>query len=399
MLPETPPESQEPLSEKYRPKTYQEVIGQDSAVSEIKSFLQEFPKKKKALILHGPAGTGKTSLVQVAAKEANSEILELNSSDLRNRAKLEETLKPATEQQSLFKQSKILLMDEVDGVTGTDIGGVPELVRVIQTTKYPIIMTCNDVWQSKLSPVRAKSKLVEMKPLPERTIVSILDKVSKKEGIQENPHFLNQIAIKSQGDVRAALNDLQAYSAGKDIMTIDTQETRDMEENIFNILRRLFKEREPFLDLFESSELSLDEIFLWIEENLPKEYQGQALVKAYHALSKADVFRGRIYRNQSWRFLIYQNAFQSAGISFAKSQPLAGFTRYERPKRILKIWLHNRKVAKKKSIAKKYAHFTHYASKRALQDFPLLLPTLQNPEVQQKLKLSDEEIAFLNQTK
>ena len=63
--------------EKYRAKTYEEILGQDSAVAQIKSFLQQFPKKK-ALILHGPAGTGKTSLVHAAAHQNNLEILESN---------------------------------------------------------------------------------------------------------------------------------------------------------------------------------------------------------------------------------------------------------------------------------------------------------------------------------
>ena len=147
------------LVEKYRAKKYADILGQHEAVEEIKNFLKQFPKKK-ALLLYGPAGTGKTSLALAAVTENNLEVLELNSSDLRNRAKLEETLRPATQQQALFKKGKIILMDEVDGVTGTDIGGIPELVNLIITTKYPIIMTCNDVWQSKLSPVRANSKLV-----------------------------------------------------------------------------------------------------------------------------------------------------------------------------------------------------------------------------------------------
>src|SRR3990172_15174 len=137
------------LAERYRAKYYFEFVGQEKAVQEIKIFLKEFPKKK-ALILYGPAGTGKTSLALAAAKENNLDVLELNASDLRNRLKLEQIVRPATEQKSLFKTGKIILMDEADGVTGTDIGGIPELVKLVATTGYPIIMTCNDVWQSKL---------------------------------------------------------------------------------------------------------------------------------------------------------------------------------------------------------------------------------------------------------
>ena len=380
------------LAEKYRAKKYTELLGQDAAIEEMKMFLKQFPKKR-ALVLYGPAGTGKTSLVLAAAKENNLEILELNSSDLRNKKKLEETLRPATQQQALFKKGKIILMDEVDGVTGTDIGGIPELEDLIIQTKYPIIMTCNDVWQSKLSPIRAKSKLVEMKALTLDKIISILLKINENENFKKNPLILKQIAIKSQGDLRAAINDLESYSLSD--IPIDLTEKRDIDDNIFNILRRLFKERGDFLDLLDHSELSIDEIFLWIEENIPKEYRNESLLKAYMALANADVFRGRIYKNQHWRFLIYQNIFQSAGISYAKKDSHQGFTKYERPKRVLKIWLNNQKIAKKKTISKKYARYVHCSTRRILQDFPILKPILQQIHVQEKLRLSEEEIEYL----
>lgn len=382
----------ENLAEKYRIEKYSDIIGQDKAVEDIKLFLKEFPKKKAA-VLYGPAGTGKTSLAIAVAKENGLEILELNASDLRNRAKLEEVLKPATLQQSLFKKGKVLLMDEVDGVTGTDIGGIPELLRIIETTKYPILMTCNDVWQSKLATLRSQCKLIEMKALPASTIAIILKNIADKEGIRRDPVFFNQLAIKSQGDLRAALNDLQSYAY--EPLTIDITEKRDVEDTIFNILRKVFKERKDFLDLYDSTKMSLDEILLWLEENIPKEYKNTALAKAYDALGKADVFRGRIYKNQSWRFLVYQNIFQSAGISYAKTSPLSGFTKYEPPKRVLKIWMNNQKIEKKKSIAKKFARLVHCSSKRAMRDFALLKPVLQQPEIQRQLKLSEEEIDFL----
>jgi replication factor C large subunit len=383
------------LAEKYRAKKYGDIYKQDQAIEDVKNFLKQFPKGKKALILHGPAGVGKTTLALAAALENDYEVLELNSSDLRNRSKLEETLKPATQQTSLFKKGKVILMDEVDGVTGTDIGGIPELVRLINGTNFPIIMTCNDVWLQKLSPVRAKSKLVELKPLDLGSIISFLLKISEQEGFTKSPQFLKQIAIKSQGDIRAAVNDLESY-AHTENMEVDLNEKRSVQENIFNILRRLFKEREDFRNLFDNSDLSLDQILLWIEENIPKEYKNEALVRAYHALGQADVFRGRIYRQQHWRFLLYQNLFQSAGVSYAKDEPLEdSFTKYERPKRILKIWLNNQKIAKKKTIAKKYARFVHCSTKRALRDFDMIRPILKQEDVQQKLRMSEEEIAYV----
>src|SRR3989338_4997531 len=136
--------------------------------------------------------------------------------------------------------------------------------------------------------------MLELKPLDRISLATLLKKVAEKEGIQKQDIFYMNLASKAGGDVRAALNDLQSYFSGD--LSIDITEIGD------------------FRNLFDTTSLSLDEILLWIEENIPKEYKNESLVRAYAALSKADVFRGRIYRQQFWRFLVYQNIFQSAGI-------------------------------------------------------------------------------------
>lgn len=381
------------FAEKYRPKKYQDLIGQDKAIAEVKQFLKDYPRQK-ALLLHGPPGTGKTTLALIAAAENNREIFELNSSDLRNRTKLEEVLKPATLQTGLFKKNKIILVDEVDGVTGTDIGGIPELVRIIEVASHPIIITGNDIWQSKISPVRQKSKLVEMKSLTTEDIVQLLKTICTKEQLVLPETTIRHVAMRSQGDVRAALNDLHIHATGEPFA--DVAEKRHREQSIFNILKLLFQERQDFLELFDSTDMSLDEILLWIEENIPKEYSDpKALAKAYEALGNADRFRGRIYRQQYWHFLLYQNIFQSAGIAYAKDKPKPGFIKYETPKRVLKIWMNNQKIAKKKTIAQKYAKHVHCSTKRALRDFELLRPILQKTDVQAQIRLEEDEIEYL----
>ena len=168
-----------PLIEKYRAKTLLEIKGQDMAIQEVKTFFKTFPRKK-ALILSGPAGTGKTSLTIAFAKEFNMELFELNASDLRNRAKLEEILRPATEQHSLFNKGKIILMDEADGITASDRGGLPELIAVIEKTHFPIIITANDIWQQKFSLLRQKCQHVSMKELKDPIVLEILKEVLKK---------------------------------------------------------------------------------------------------------------------------------------------------------------------------------------------------------------------------
>ena len=143
--------------------------------------------------------------------------------------------------------------------------------------------------------------------------------------------------------------------------------------------------------------MELDEIALWIEENIPSEYSGNALVKAYEALSKADVFKGRIYRQQHWRFLVYQSFFLSAGISSATRLKSNKFTQYKRPSRILKIWLSNQKNAKKKSIVEKYSKVTHMSKKKAMKENFLLPLILNNKKVQEQLEIDEKEQEYLQE--
>ena len=76
-----------PWCEKYRARGFSDVKGQDLAIDKVKIFLKMFPKKK-SLVLHGPPGVGKTSLAYAIAFEMDAEVLELNASDFRNKAKI-----------------------------------------------------------------------------------------------------------------------------------------------------------------------------------------------------------------------------------------------------------------------------------------------------------------------
>jgi len=387
-------------TEKYRPKFFVDIRGQSLAVEKVREFVRNFSsdkQTKKPIIFHGPPGTGKTALAYVTANETNSEIFELNASDLRNKEKLNEILKPAMEQKSLTKENKIILVDEIDGISGVDRGGITQLISLINFTNYPIIITANNVWSKKLSALRRKSELIQLKEIDYKTIKDVMIFILRKERNFVDNDILTNLAIKAKGDLRAAINDLQTI-ASMDEPSLFLDE-RNKETDIFNALRLIFKGKplNDVLKIFDSVNMPIDEIILWVEENIPTEYQGEALARAYDLLSKVDVFKGRIYKQQYWRFLVYENIFLSYGISSSKKDTTNfGFTSYKKPTRILKIWLNNQRTAKKKSIAQKYARYVHVGEKRALKEFPLIKQIINsNPQIQKELKLSDEEISYL----
>jgi len=381
-----------PLIEKYRAKCFDDIKGQDLEIQEVKNFFNTFPKKR-ALILNGPVGTGKTSMVLALAKESGLEIFELNASDLRNKKSLEAVLRPSIEQQSLFNKGKLILMDEADGITGSDRGGVPELIALITKTSFPIIITANDIWQKKFSLLRQKCKIVNLKELNETIIFEILNKISIKENKEVNKETLNLIARTTKGDVRAALNDLQSIIDLGETEFLLEFSSREKQESIFDALKQVFQSdtTNEITQVYNNTHLQLDEILLWVEENIPLEYSGKALAKAYDILSRADLFKGRIYRQQHWRFLVYENFFLSAGISSVTKLKNKRFISYNKPSRILKIWLSNQKNAKIKSITTKYAKFTHMSKKKANKERHLLPFILNNLDKRTKNKLDFDE--------
>jgi replication factor C large subunit len=386
-----------PWTEKYRPKNLGEIKGQDEAVFKIRDFIKNFGKKKKALILHGPPGTGKTSLAHAAAGEINYEIFELNASDFRNKEKLNAILRPAIEQKSLEKENKLILVDEVDGISEYDYGGLSELLELISLTSYPMIITANDIWNKKFSQLRKKGELLQLKEINYNIIKSVILEISKKEGLSIDEDFITELAVKAKGDLRAAINDLQTLSHLKDYFSIILDE-RNKETDIFSSMKKIFQEKpsNEILSTFDSVNMSIDDIILWLEENIPSEYKGEELARAYEMLAKTDLFKGRIYKQQYWRFLVYENIFLSYGISSAKKNPKAGFTSYKKPTRILQIWMNNQKTTYKKSICQKYSQYVHVSQKRAMNEFPVIKQILKsNSEIQKELKLEEEEIEYL----
>lgn len=386
-------------TEKYRPKFFVDIRGQNLAVEKIREFIRNKNREKNSIILHGPPGTGKTALAYVTANETNSELFELNASDLRNKDKLKEILKPAVEQKSLDKKEKIILIDEVDGISEVDRGGLTELLSILEETSIPIIITANNIWDKQFTPLRRISELIQLKEIDYKTIKDTLIFILRKEKKFVDNNILTNLSIRAKGDLRAAINDLQTIASMKEPSIF--MDERNKEIDIFSALRLIFKGKptSDVLKLFDSVNMSIDEIILWVEENIPAEYQGEALAKAYDLLSKVDVFKGRIYKQQYWRFLLYENILLSYGISSSKKENKdVGFTSYKKPTRILKIWMNNQRTAKKKSIAQKYARYVHVGEKRALKEFPLISTIIiSNPKIQKELRLNEEEIEYLQQ--
>jgi len=367
-----------PLTERYRPKTLSQIIGQREAIRKLLIAI----RNKKPVIVHGPVGSGKTSTVHAIANDFKSELIELNASDFRNKEQINGIIKTALEQRSLFAKEKIILVDELEGLSGNkDRGGVAAL-NVLLTAKSPIVMITSDAYDQKLREIRKKVELIKFDKLQTEDILMIISEIAKKENISISPTDLKKLAVLSQGDARAAINDLQAFSGN-----IDGLGQREKETSIFNVLKLIFKSNTfSVLSAMDNLDMDPSEVMLWIDENLPLEYNGRELVRAYDALSKADIFNKRIIRRQHYRFLSYSKMLMTAGVAFAKNENKERFVAYKPITRLLKIWIANR--GEKKETAKKFAKATHCSSKKALRELVYFEKILENyPSVEKEISL------------
>ena len=116
-------------------------------------------------------------------------------------------------------------------------------------------------------------------------------------------------------------------------------------------------------------------------------------------MSKADIFKGRIYRNQYWRFLVYQSFFLSGGVASATKLKNNRFISYNKPTRILKIWMANMRNVKIKAIVEKYAKLCHMSKKKAMRDkylLPFILENM-NEKTSRIIDLDEKEIDYLKE--
>jgi replication factor C large subunit len=388
----------QPFTIKYQPKTTKEIVGQDTSIKKLKEFINDFKKQKKnAILVYGPTGTGKTISAHVIAKDLNLEILEVNASDVRNADQINSLIGGAIGQMSLFAKGKLILIDEIDGLSGTkDRGGLQAIIKLIEKSSFPIILTATNPWDNKFSTLRRKTEMIEFAPLDYLPIFNILKTICEKEKIKFEEEVLKGLARRAGHDARAALNDLQTLTLETKELTKKSLEElgeRNKLDTMINALIKIFKSTDPKVAItaFDNVQENLDHQLLWLDENLPKEYtKPEDLAKAYDKLSKADVFNRRIRRWQHWRFLVYINALITAGIAVSKKEKYNHFVQYKPTGRLLKLWWAKQKSMKKKAIAEKIAFKTHTSKKEALKN---TLPYLQAAFKKNKdfrIKLTDE---------
>lgn len=359
---------------KYAPRSAGEVIGNSDSVSLARTWAIDWGRgvKGKPLLLYGPPGVGKTCLAHAIASEMEWELLETNASNLRTKAEVARVVGAASSMAGLFGGLKLVLIDEVDGLQSADRGGASAVLEILQNSAQPIILTANDLYDKSLATIRFNCTQVEFRKINSRSILKFLKNVATQEKLPASDALLETISTNSNGDLRSALNDLQASTNSKDSSPAGA---RDREKNIFNALRTLFKTTDYEEARATSFDLDVDHNMFkkWIEENIPLEYDDAGEVaQAFDCLSRADVFDGRIMNRQYWGFLRYSNDLMTAGVATSKKQPYHKFVKYEFPKIIRTLSAAKAKNAAMKKIFSKIARKLHVSTRDARMFLPII---------------------------
>ncbi len=306
----------------------------------------KIPPEKAAVLLEGPPGIGKTSIVYALANDFNMEVIETNASDTRTRATIEKRLKETTKTRGIMdfvtqSKEKLILIDEIDGIYGVqDKGAIPTVIELIQNTQFPIIM-CSNEYKTNLQPLYNKIRRYEVHPLPKNEVIKIAKSILKNEKITNlKEEDLELIIDKNNGDLRGIINDIQGIMQGNlegDPKELILSLHRDNLEEIFSLIRDLFQvsSLREARDLTNKSDVDYNFLYKWINENLLTFIKSnRELADAFENLSIADGIFGRIRINQYWGLLPYFFDLFAGGVALSRKEtPISkGFRRVMFPR-------------------------------------------------------------------
>ena len=263
--------------EKYRPQTLEEYVGNETIKNKIADYLKQGSIQN--LLFHGVAGTGKTTLAKLIAKNLNCDLLYINASDERGIDTIRDKIIPFASSMS-FNDVKIVILDEADYITPQAQATLRNTIESCsKTTRF--IFTCNYL-ERIISPLQSRCQTFEIIPPSKLNIVKHLKDIIDGESIKVNVNDLAIVVNNFYPDIRKIINTIQGSIIDSQIK-IDNNSLKNTQLGglVVDALIRKAKLSEIRQILADSGAREFDDLFKYIYDKSPTLFgdkEGEAIL-------------------------------------------------------------------------------------------------------------------------
>jgi len=253
-------------------------VGNDSIKKIFKKYIAQ--NDCQNVTLHGPAGTGKTTLAKLLVKNIDCDYIYINASDERGVEVVRDKIIGFASVAS-FKPLKVIILDEADYLTPTAQATLRNVIeKFSRQTRF--IMTCNYL-EMLSEPMQSRCHPIKVVPPSKSEVAKHLDWVMKEENIKHTSEDIKSLVNKTYPDIRKALEAIQMYTNNGEL---ELGELKQSKSSFPLILEELCKPKPSFKGIrqiiADSGVNDFGELFRFLYDNSHKYASGKEGMVAYY---------------------------------------------------------------------------------------------------------------------